>query len=160
MHSIQHNAIHFVSDLRQVGDFLQVCQFPPPIKLMSRYYRNIVESGIKHHKPKPKQNGIHNYMTISQFLQIQIDNVLNTIYNLNNSTFVFKKYNFIFWNWSKIVLDISQKNYTSSSQSQNCHNITEILLKVALKTIILTLTPQNEVCMEVRFTSTYTIINT
>jgi hypothetical protein len=63
---------------------------------MSRYYRNIVESGIKHHKPKTKQNGIHNYMTISQFLQIQIDNVLNTIYNLNNSTFVFKKYNFIF----------------------------------------------------------------
>ena len=32
------------SDLRQVGGFLRVLRFPPPIKL-------IVESGVKHHKP-------------------------------------------------------------------------------------------------------------
>jgi hypothetical protein len=29
--------IHFVSDLRQVGGFLQILQFPPPIKLAARY---------------------------------------------------------------------------------------------------------------------------
>ena len=33
MYSIQHYVIKFVSDLRQVGGFLQVLRFPPPIKL-------------------------------------------------------------------------------------------------------------------------------
>jgi hypothetical protein len=35
---IQHYVIKFVSDLQQVGGFLNC---------------NIVESGVKHHKPKP-----------------------------------------------------------------------------------------------------------
>ena len=30
---VQHYVIKFVSDLRQVGGFLQVLWFPPPIKL-------------------------------------------------------------------------------------------------------------------------------
>ena len=33
VYSIQHYVIKFVSDLRQVGGFLQVLRFPPPIKL-------------------------------------------------------------------------------------------------------------------------------
>jgi hypothetical protein len=33
MYSIQHYVIKFVSDLRQVGGFLWVLLFPPPIKL-------------------------------------------------------------------------------------------------------------------------------
>jgi hypothetical protein len=33
VHSIQHYVMKFVSDLRQVVDFLQVLRFPPPIKL-------------------------------------------------------------------------------------------------------------------------------
>ena len=33
VYSIQHNTIKFVSDLRQVGGFLWVLRFPPPIKL-------------------------------------------------------------------------------------------------------------------------------
>jgi hypothetical protein len=33
---IQHYVIKFVSDLRQVGGFLRILQFPPPIKL-TRY---------------------------------------------------------------------------------------------------------------------------
>ena len=33
MYSIQHYAIKFISKLRQVGGFLQVLWFPPPIKL-------------------------------------------------------------------------------------------------------------------------------
>jgi len=32
VYSIQHYMIKFVSDLRQVGGFLQVLRFPPPIK--------------------------------------------------------------------------------------------------------------------------------
>ena len=33
VYSIQHYKIKFVSDLRQVGGFLPVLLFPPPIKL-------------------------------------------------------------------------------------------------------------------------------
>ena len=33
VYSIQHYVIKFVSDLRQVGGFIQVLRFPPPIKL-------------------------------------------------------------------------------------------------------------------------------
>jgi SUMO ligase MMS21 Smc5/6 complex component len=38
--------IKFVSDLRQVGGFLQVLQFPSPIKLTAIYY-NIISENIK-----------------------------------------------------------------------------------------------------------------
>jgi len=44
--------IKFVSDLQQVGGFLWVPKFPPPIKLTPTIYTlNIVECGAKHHKP-------------------------------------------------------------------------------------------------------------
>jgi hypothetical protein len=33
VYSIQHYVIKFVSDLHQIGGFLQILQFPPPIKL-------------------------------------------------------------------------------------------------------------------------------
>ena len=33
LYSIQHYVIKFISDLRQVSDFLRVLWFPPPIKL-------------------------------------------------------------------------------------------------------------------------------
>jgi hypothetical protein len=33
VYSMQHYVIKFVSDLRQVGGFLWVLRFPPPIKL-------------------------------------------------------------------------------------------------------------------------------
>ena len=33
VYSIQHYVIKFISDLRHVGGFLLVLQFPPPIKL-------------------------------------------------------------------------------------------------------------------------------
>jgi hypothetical protein len=42
VYSIQHYVIKFVSDLRQVGGFLRVLLFPPPIKLTAtmqvKYY--------------------------------------------------------------------------------------------------------------------------
>ena len=50
---IQHDVIKFVSDLRQVCGFRWVLWFPPSIKLTAGYNWNIVESGIKHHKPNP-----------------------------------------------------------------------------------------------------------
>ena len=33
VHPIQHYVIQFVYDLRQVGGFLRILRFPPPIKL-------------------------------------------------------------------------------------------------------------------------------
>ena len=33
VYSIQHYVIKFFNDLRQIGDFLRVLLFPPPIKL-------------------------------------------------------------------------------------------------------------------------------
>ena len=42
--------------LRQIGGFVRVLRFTPTIKLTPRYNWNFVESGIKHHKPKPKPN--------------------------------------------------------------------------------------------------------
>ena len=52
VYSIQHYAIKFVSELRQVGvicsvysGFLHLWNWPP------RYNWNIVESGVKHYKP-------------------------------------------------------------------------------------------------------------
>ena len=53
---VHGDVIKFVSDLRQVSGFLRVLQFPPPIK-PPRYNWNIVESGVKHHKPNPVTNG-------------------------------------------------------------------------------------------------------
>ena len=50
VYSIQHYAIKFFKDLRQVGGFLRILRFPPPIKL-PRYNWNIVECGVKHHNP-------------------------------------------------------------------------------------------------------------
>jgi hypothetical protein len=46
VYSMKHYVIKFISDLRQVGDFLWVLWFPPSIK-------NIVEIGVKHHNPNP-----------------------------------------------------------------------------------------------------------
>ena len=40
---IQHYVIKFVSDLRQVGDFLRVLRFPPPMK----HRHNIAEILLK-----------------------------------------------------------------------------------------------------------------
>ena len=49
VYSIQHYVTKLVNDFRQVGIFLR---FPPLIKLAPRYNWNIVESGVKHHRPK------------------------------------------------------------------------------------------------------------
>jgi hypothetical protein len=51
VYSIQHYVIKLGSDLQQVGGFLRVFRFPPPIKLTTMNNWNIVESGIKHYKP-------------------------------------------------------------------------------------------------------------
>jgi hypothetical protein len=50
---MQHYVIKFVSDLRQIGGFLCVLRFPPPINWPPWYDYIIVESGVKHHNPKP-----------------------------------------------------------------------------------------------------------
>ena len=52
LYSIQPYVIKFVCDLHQVGGFLRVLWFPPPIKRTPWYNWNIVDRGIKHNNPK------------------------------------------------------------------------------------------------------------
>ena len=61
VYSTQYYAIKFVSDLRQVGGFLQ---FPPPINWQPWYNWNIVESGVKHHNPNPLGRRGHDSMLV------------------------------------------------------------------------------------------------
>ena len=46
---LRQGVMKFVCDLQQVGGFLWVLRFPPPINWPQQYNWNIVESGIKHH---------------------------------------------------------------------------------------------------------------
>jgi hypothetical protein len=48
--NVQHYVINFVSDLQQVGGFLEVLRFSPPTNRLPWYNWNIVESGTKHHQ--------------------------------------------------------------------------------------------------------------
>jgi hypothetical protein len=52
VYSIQHYVIKFVSDLRQVGGFRRVLQFPAPIKLIATVLV-VEEAGVpgKNHRP-------------------------------------------------------------------------------------------------------------
>ena len=52
---VQHYVIKFVSDLRQVGGFLRVLRFPPPIQ-PPRYNWNVVASDVKHHQTNKQTN--------------------------------------------------------------------------------------------------------
>jgi hypothetical protein len=54
----------FVSDLRQVGGFLRVLQFPPPIKLTATIYR-VTEILLKVALSTTKQTKKQTYRTIS-----------------------------------------------------------------------------------------------
>jgi hypothetical protein len=56
IYSILHYVIKFISDLQQVGDFLRIFRFSPPINWLSRYNWNIVESCVKYHSPNPINN--------------------------------------------------------------------------------------------------------
>ena len=57
VYSIQHYVTQYISDFRQIGSFRLVLQLPPPISWLPRYSWHIVESGIKHRKPKPIWDG-------------------------------------------------------------------------------------------------------
>jgi len=49
VYSIQLYVIKFFSDLWQVGGFLRVLRFPPPINPTAQYNWNIVDRGVKYH---------------------------------------------------------------------------------------------------------------
>ena len=59
-----------VSDLQQVGGFLWVLRFPPPINWPPRYNWKIVESGVKHHNSNPNPSTeITKTITYLQYIQ-------------------------------------------------------------------------------------------
>jgi hypothetical protein len=78
-YTIQHYVIKFVSDLRQVGGFLLELRFPPPIKLT---VWNIVESGVKHHKPT---NQSMRYMSHTSVFNIHVFVNMSFNFNFNGS---------------------------------------------------------------------------
>jgi hypothetical protein len=51
VYSMQHYVTKYVSDLRQVGSFLRVLRFSPPIKLTAMINSNSIGSGGKYHNP-------------------------------------------------------------------------------------------------------------
>ena len=53
VHSVTIISKDVSCDLWQIGDFLRVLRFPPPIKLTTTINWNIVEIGVKHHIPNP-----------------------------------------------------------------------------------------------------------
>jgi len=53
VYSIQHYVIKFVSDLRQVGGFLCVLQFPPPIKLTATITEILLKVALNTINNKP-----------------------------------------------------------------------------------------------------------
>ena len=55
VYSIQHYVIEFVSDLRQVGGFLRVLRFPPPIKLTPTKKKKTTKTKTIHNPDPTKQ---------------------------------------------------------------------------------------------------------
>jgi hypothetical protein len=87
----KHYVIKFVSDLRQIGGFLRVIWFPPPIKLIwpPHYNWNFVESGAKHYKPTTNQSIIYFKLYIFYFIMyFKINTGFNT--KTENSILVHK----------------------------------------------------------------------
>jgi hypothetical protein len=74
VYSIQHYVIKFDSDLRQVGGFLRIFQFPTP-----RYNWNIAENDVKHHNQM--HTITHELKTISLVLSERKDAVFFLKYN-------------------------------------------------------------------------------
>ena len=66
VYSIQHYVVKYLSNLRQVGGFLRVLRYPPPIKLTAI---NIVESSAKHHEPElePHQRSLKKILCLFSF---------------------------------------------------------------------------------------------
>ena len=91
VYSIQHYMIKFVSNLQQVGGFLWVLRFPPPKNWPPRYNWNIVESGVKYHKPTHFYYNISEVQidesTVQQLAEMgfNIEGCKRAVYNTNNS---------------------------------------------------------------------------
>jgi len=54
VYSIQHYVIKFVSDLRQVGRFLRMLRFPPPIKLTATITKILLKLALNTVTRNPK----------------------------------------------------------------------------------------------------------
>jgi hypothetical protein len=99
VYTIQHYVIKFVSDLRQVGGFLRLLRFPPPIKLTPQYNWSIVESDVKHHQPNPLKKRLWNITNVistrKEAMMFEIRNILFPFSILDNNTKIDKTYIFV-----------------------------------------------------------------
>ena len=118
VHSIHHYVIKIVSDLWQVGSFLWVFRFPPPMKLTERHNWNIVESGVKHHKPNQtiylELIMIENPHLIQSTCRNQKER-LSSWYKLKLELFFIPIMLFFFYRYLKFHHRIIQTNVTRST---------------------------------------------
>ena len=71
--AIQHYVIQFVSDLRQVGGFIRVLQFPPPIKLTATIYLKYKVGLNTINQPTIHNNVSFFFSLLAFFLAINIE---------------------------------------------------------------------------------------
>jgi hypothetical protein len=62
MRGVQHYVIKFVSDLQQVGGFLRVLRFPPPIKLARHDITEILLKVALNNITKPNHIPVHIFL--------------------------------------------------------------------------------------------------
>jgi hypothetical protein len=96
--SIQHYVIKFVSDLRQVGDFLRVPRLPPPIKQPPRYNWNIVERGVDVKRDTRKNSTTFIFALFSKIWQLSWGRVLVFNTSFNNISII--SWRLFYW-WRK-----------------------------------------------------------
>jgi len=72
VHSIQHYVIKFVSDLRQVGGFLRVLRFPPPIELaaITEILLKVVLNTINLKQTRRNNMVLHEYGLLLFFISL------------------------------------------------------------------------------------------
>ena len=71
--SKQHYVVKFVSDLRQVGGFLSVLQFPPPIKQLHNIAEILLKVALATITPNPKQSCLDIYFLLNSHFLLMLN---------------------------------------------------------------------------------------
>jgi hypothetical protein len=128
---VQHYVIKFVSDFQQVGGFLQVLRFPPPIKLTACSCYNFhltlwVESVLV-------TTLYDTFLVAGQWFSsgTQDSSTNKTSHHHVTEILLCNK----ICQWLPAGRWFSPGTPVSSTNKTDCHDLTEILMKVALNTI-------------------------
>jgi hypothetical protein len=99
VYSIQHYVIKFVSDLRQVGGFLRLLRFPPPIKLTHNITETLLKVTLSTISLIPSKKQLWNITNViftrKEAMMFEIRNILFPFSILDNNTKIDKTYIFV-----------------------------------------------------------------